>query len=408
MSPHPTVIEAGPGGIRRLCCGTAEPAPHSAAALDCIDDPVALIDGQPVSVPELWADLLRSLVCGPDPDSVLIIHSTWWSTARVDLIVTAAGQLSNHVATQPRSQLLTAGLVGNRVRVVVEIAARLVAITVSGTVAEPRIGPPGEVVEAVVRRVAAMTRGAAAIVLIDRPDGVGGAAALAVMIAERLRAVLVDAMVELVDDTRLAGLAAPPRDPPSPGSATETGRRPSRNWALLAAGAVLSAAALAINPGAGQRHLPPPAEAPATTFLVEGRVAVQVPAQWPVRRVRTGPGSARVEVFAPADPELVLHLTQSAVPGESLPAAAESLQHALEKANAAEAAGVFVDFTPSAVSAGRAAVTYREQRHDHHIAWTVLVDAGVRVAIGCQSAPGDAETMRPVCEQAVRSARVLH
>jgi type VII secretion-associated protein (TIGR03931 family) len=140
-----------------------------------------------------------------------------------------------------------------------------------------------------------------------------------------------------------------------------------------------------------------------TTYLTEGRVALTVPANWPAQRVVTGPGSARVRVMSPSDPEVALHLTQSPVAGETLGVAAERLKRAID----AEAAGVFVDFNPSGSTAGRPAVTYREVRAGHHVRWSVFVDGPVRISIGCQSRPGDEDAVRDACEQAVRSARAI-
>jgi type VII secretion-associated protein (TIGR03931 family) len=140
-----------------------------------------------------------------------------------------------------------------------------------------------------------------------------------------------------------------------------------------------------------------------TTFLVEGRVALEVPVQWPTQRVVGGPGSARVQVTSPSDPEMSLHVTQSRVALESLSATADSLKQAID----AEPTGVFVDFNPIGNVAGRPAVTYREVRSAHDIRWTVLVDKAIRISIGCQSRHGHEDAMRQVCELAVRSARAL-
>jgi type VII secretion-associated protein (TIGR03931 family) len=140
-----------------------------------------------------------------------------------------------------------------------------------------------------------------------------------------------------------------------------------------------------------------------STFLVEGRVALAVPANWPTQRVLTGPGSARVEVTSPSDPEVALHVTQSPVAGETLGGTAERLKRAID----AEPTGVFVDFNPSGTSVGRPAVTYREVRAGHHVWWTVLLDGPVRISVGCQSRPGDEDAVRAVCEQAVRSAHAI-
>ncbi|RAU90639.1 type VII secretion-associated protein, partial [Mycolicibacter senuensis] len=122
--------------------------------------------------------------------------------------------------------------------------------------------------------------------------------------------------------------------------------------------------------------------------------------------VAAGPGSARVEVTSPTDPRLVLHVTQAPAAADTLAAVAEPLQRGLQLADT-ETPGVFVGFDPAGSSAGRPAVTYREVRAGHHVDWAVLVDRAVRIGIGCQSGPGDDDALRPVCEQAVRSAHAL-
>lgn len=99
-----------------------------------------------------------------------------------------------------------------------------------------------------------------------------------------------------------------------------------------------------------------------------------------------------------------MHVTQSPVPGETLAGTAERLKRAID----AEPAGVFVDFDPSGVSAGRPAVTYREVRTGHDVRWTVVLDTAVRISIGCQSRTGAAEAIGEVCERAVRSAHAVH
>jgi type VII secretion-associated protein (TIGR03931 family) len=147
----------------------------------------------------------------------------------------------------------------------------------------------------------------------------------------------------------------------------------------------------------------PQAQTAPTTVLVEGRVALTVPAGWLTQRVIAGPGSARVQVTSPSDPEVALHVTQSPTPGETLAGAADRLRHAIDT----EPAGVFVDFNPDGVSAGRPAVTYREVRAAHDVRWTVLLDGSVRISVGCQSRPGAWEAVRDACEQAVRSAHAL-
>jgi type VII secretion-associated protein (TIGR03931 family) len=140
------------------------------------------------------------------------------------------------------------------------------------------------------------------------------------------------------------------------------------------------------------------------TLLVEGRVGVMVPAGWAVVRVTSGPGSARVQVVSPTDADVAVHVTQSSLtPHQSHDAVAESLRSALSQ----EPDGVFVEFNPSDRRAGQPVVTYREIRADHHIAWAVLVDDSLRIAIGCESAPGHEEAVREVCDQAIRSAQAV-
>lgn len=166
--------------------------------------------------------------------------------------------------------------------------------------------------------------------------------------------------------------------------------------------AVVSAALLCGVGTCDRQHVPTPDEA-ATTFLVEGRVTLEVPARWPVQRVTAGPGSARVVLASPSNDHVALHVTQSLVPDETLSATADVLAQAIS----AEPGGVFVDFDPAAHRAGRPAVTYRERRGGHDIEWTILLAGDVRISIGCQSPPGRHDVVRQDCDRAVRSARRL-
>ena len=99
----------------------------------------------------------------------------------------------------------------------------------------------------------------------------------------------------------------------------------------------------------------------------------------------------------------MLHLTQSRVPVPDLAATAAALRAAID----AEPAGTFVDFDPAGQRAGRPAVIYREVRPGRDIDWTVVVDADVRISIGCQSAPGRAAAVAAACDDAVRTAQRL-
>jgi type VII secretion-associated protein (TIGR03931 family) len=143
----------------------------------------------------------------------------------------------------------------------------------------------------------------------------------------------------------------------------------------------------------------PPAES-ATKLLVDGGIAVRVPASWAVERVTSGSGSARVRVAAPAGVP-ALHITQSADPAAGgIADVAETLWEAID----AEPDGVFVDFDPADQRGGRPAVTYTERRAAGETRWAVVVDGATRIAIGCQSAIGDAGSVDPACHEAVRSA----
>jgi type VII secretion-associated protein (TIGR03931 family) len=428
---HCAVIEAGPGVIRRLCCGTSmvvdvEMSEIYAAALAAIDDPVALVDERPVSVASLWRDALRSLDCGnaDAPKTMVVVHPSWWPASRVGVVTAAAAKTGadgvdhlNGIVARPRSWLLTqASNAAPEATVVVEIAERLVSITgdlqEGEVVAVPRrteTQPIAEEAEEVASVIASISRETTSVVLIDAPSTVAGATAVATLIAAAMRDANSGRAVVVIDDARLPLLvraAQSPQDEPSGPAAGASDVR-SRAWklsGLAAAGVVLAAAvpAVATTTPVG-RHGVPATERQPTTFLVEGRVALTVPANWPMQRVVDGPGSARVQVTSPSDPELALHVTQSSVPDETLTGTAERLKRAID----AEPAGVFVDFNPSGTSAGRPAVTYREVRAGHHVRWTVLLDGAVRISIGCQSRPGGEDAVREVCEQAVRSAHAF-
>ena len=147
----------------------------------------------------------------------------------------------------------------------------------------------------------------------------------------------------------------------------------------------------------------PPAGDMPMTLLVEGRVGVAVPAAWTAQRITSGPGSARVQVVSPSDRDVALHITQSGNPSSRASRTADSLRTAL----GAEPDGTFVEFNPSDRRADRDAVTYREVRPDHHVAWTVLLDGTVRIAVGCQSPPGSEHLVREACDRAIRSAHAV-
>lgn len=385
MTAHRAVVVAGPVRISRLCCATAETDARFVAALEAVDDPVALVDERPIAVETLWRDVLRSLTAGHL--GVLVMCPSWWSTARVDVVTAAAGAEAT-VCT--RSSILAQ----QNSAMVVEIAERLVAVSGDGVVAVPRRTGEQGVVEEVARVIATMPPGS---VVIDAPTAVPGARRLARAITDAIVTGYLVTTVEDIGATNPARAAAsiPDREP----VVTFGGRTRAR---LAVAGVTVTAAGLVL-PAVTAEDPPPVARAEPTTVLVEGDVALTIPAGWLTQRVTSGPGSARVQITSPSDPEAALHVTQASTSGETLAGAADRLRRAID----AEPAGVFVDFDPAGVSAGRPAVTYREVRAAHDVRWTVLLDGSLRISIGCQSRPADRDSVRSACEQAVRTAHAV-
>jgi type VII secretion-associated protein (TIGR03931 family) len=136
-------------------------------------------------------------------------------------------------------------------------------------------------------------------------------------------------------------------------------------------------------------------------MVEEGRIAVLVPADWTVARVTGGPGSRRLQVSSPEDPDVAVHITQSYAPETTLTQAAEVLARAIS----GQVAGVFVDLRADARFAGRPAVSYREIRSGRSVSWWVVVAGTTRISVGCQSPPDAEEPVRAACEQAVASVR---
>lgn len=417
---HRAMIETGPGTIRRLCCGTNGVAADDVSeivgeALSAIDDRVALVGERPVTVDSLWCAALRSVIC-THSNGMVLVHPSWWSSARVGVVTAAAKALTAEVLVRPRSWLLTqasrAQGAQHEATVVVEVAERLVMITGADPIAISRTAETDCVAEEVATVIAGITTEMTAAVLIDAPSGVAGASALATAIAGAVRrggrAVLE------IGDARLLRLArsalSVPDEPSTPrGTGSSAGVRSRARVVTGLAGAAIVLAALSpaitavVADGRRGGSLPATGRTAPTTFLVEGRVALTVPANWSAQRVVTGPGSARVQVTSPSDPEVALHVTQSPVARETLSGTAERLKRAID----AEPAGVFVDFNAAGVSVGRPAVTYREVRVSHQVRWTVWLDGPVRISVGCQSRPGDDQAVRDACEQAVRSAHAI-
>lgn len=365
-----TVLLVGPVAIR----GPGFVAPEAATeALACIDDELALVGERAVRVDDLWVDVLRA-AAGPSAGDVVLVVPSWWPPERVGRVEAAGRRAGLALTSRPRS----ASLRRNGTHVV-EVAPDVIAIHPPGrdTVLVPRVGRQPAVVDDVVANLRE-----AVDVLIDDPVGGFGSA-----LAQRLRMRRV--RVDVADDEMLR--SCPPRR--SRFRLPPIGPR-------VAVAAAASAVVVALC-GAAVWHGTEADERGATTWLVEGRVAVEVPADWVAERIVDGPGSARVEVESPAGE--VIHLTQSPIPaGQPLSAAADVVCTAL----AAQSETVFTAFDPAAEVAGVAAMTYRENRPGRHVDWTLVLDGAVRIAIGCQgtdAVPAPEEH----CLHAVRTARAI-
>lgn len=196
--------------------------------------------------------------------------------------------------------------------------------------------------------------------------------------------------IEAVSADRWDGIGPSASD--HPGQSRRCGRR--RRWGalVLVAGVLVAGGAVSAWHRPGHRIDGP--------TVVEGRMAVRVPAQWHVHRVTGGPGSRRLHVASPDDPAIAVHLTWSYAPGSTLMAAVDVLSHAI----AGEPVGVFSELRAGVTVAGREAVTYRESRPGRVIDWAVVQAGSTRIGIGCQSPPGRESEVRTACEDAVRSA----
>ena len=383
------VVEVGPATIRGPNHADAE---WISAGIDGVDDELTLIDECPVTVADVWRTVIHDVV-GGSADTIALVCPTWWASSRVDRMRGAASMLANDVVVLRRAQALRDGL-SDRPLAVVEIAPEFVVVSLPG--GDIQVVAHGNV-DGVVTKIPASTA-----VVVDGPEGVEGAGRLGAEIADRLRANGVVVTICDRDWVRRSVEALPSEDEVRAPVARPSTNRGGRATAVLAS-AVLSAAVVCGGFAAGHEVRPSAAGVP-MTLLVEGRVGVMVPARWAVQRVTSGPGSARVQVVSPNDANIVVHITQSSLPShESRDQVAESLRRALS----VEPDGVFVEFNPSGRRADQPVVTYREIRADHRIAWVVLVDESLRIAIGCQSGPGHEEAVADVCDQAIRSAHAV-
>jgi type VII secretion-associated protein (TIGR03931 family) len=383
------VVEVGPVTVRGPNPADAE---WVSAGIDGIDDELTLIDECPVAVTDVWRTLMQD-AAGGSAETIVLVCPTWWASSRVDCVRDAAGAVATDVVVLRRAEVLR-DCSADRLTTVVEIAPEFVVL--SSPEGDVQVAARGDA-DAVFAKIPMSMA-----VVVDAAEGVAGALPLAAAIADRLRANGVTVTIADRDSVRRSAAPLPSQDEePSPEARPSTNR--GRRATAVLAGTLLSAAVLC--GGFAARHdIDGSAANLPMTLLVEGRVGVMVPAQWVVQRVTSGPGSARVQVVSPTDADIAVHVTQSSLPPhQSHDQVAESLRTALKQ----QPDGVFVEFNPSDRRADQPVVTYREVRADHHIAWVILADGSLRIAIGCQSAPGHEEAVREACDQAIRSAHAV-
>lgn len=348
----PVVVEVGPVTVRGP---RSAPPGRAEQAVACVADRLAVVDHRVVEV----ADLLREVLAeaaGGRRRSLAVVLPSWWSAAREATVAGAAGNVAEEVRVFRRGSLLSAV----HDAAVVEVAADVVAIV-----------EPDRPLRVWDRESWPPTTGVPDSAVVDVPCGVVAPPGLP---GRRCRR----------EDLEAAVAAR---------TATRARLRFRRPVAAVLAGVLVTAATvpwLARDRAQAQWRV-----------LAEGRAAIEVPTGWGIDRITSGPGSARVRIFAPGGLP-ALHLTQSIGPTD-MAATAETLGRAIALAPA----GVFDEFRPDVVVGDRAAVTYRERRAGSQTEWAVIVDKDVRIAIGCQSAPARAEAVAQICARAVSSAHAI-
>ncbi|WP_328351801.1 type VII secretion-associated protein [Mycobacterium sp. NBC_00419] len=384
--PAVTVLEVGPATVRQL-------PPRDDAALDpemvaCalagIDDTTILLHERPVSVASLWRHLLSSSA-GSRPAALTVVHPSWWPSRRVARIREWAASVTAEVQTVPRSALLTRHQSG-AAAVVIEIGADMVAVCRDSATPEVLHGT-GDVAAIA---ALAVDGGTAAPVIVDAPDGVPHSERLAAAILNDLRCSGIRGRAGRIEDA-----VAPTGQQPRAAAAIAPASRLPVHAAAAAVAIVIGAVSIL----AGRST--EPASVDHTVNLVEGRVGVRVPPDWQLTRITAGPGSRRVQLTSRANPADALHITQSYDPEQTRDGVARVVQQAIGQ----QPPGVFADFDPSTLKAGRQVVSYREARIGREVRWFIVLDGSTRISIGCQSAPGRPETVDAVCDAAVGSAR---
>ena len=353
-----TVLVVGPATVH----GSVPVRPDlAAAACAAIDDRYTVVDDGPVDVDDLWRTVLQ--VDAERSGPVLLVCPGWWHPRRVDRVRRAVG--GEPVVRQRHTVHRRAS------DVIVEIAEEFVLVRVGDRVVAsiPRVGDT--VAEQVTAQITVGTT-----VLLDAPVGVSGARRLAETIAGDVLAGGRDAAI--VDDHVLvretASCARPRRMRMSPMLAGVT--------AVAVCGTGMFC----------QVDRPSPAQ---DQLVVEGRVAVLLPADWERRRLIDGPGSPRLQSISTEYPDAAILLTQSPAGPDPVAVLAAAL--------AVQPSGVFTDFREHDRRSERDVVSYTENRPGRTIEWVVFVDGPVRIAIGCQHP----RQIRSHCDLAVRSAHAV-
>lgn len=376
MTSTPVVF--GPATVRGPC---PVPAELVRAGLAAVDDQHTVVDDRMVEVDTVLGEIVRTAV-GDACREIVLICPGWWPGTRLDRVrAAAAGQCSEVVVLQ-RPQVYRRA--HPDVEVFVEFADEFVmagALTDEPPAAALVVPRQADPADAVVSGLGEPTS-----VLIDVPTSVTGARAVATDIAARLRRGGTDVVV--VGDRHLCRAAAGPADVTS----TVDVRHRALPWIVTAGLLAVSVSTWALL-GEPDRDT--------TVSVVEGRVVASVPAGWTVERVTAGTGSRRLQAVEPGSDRAVL-IVQSRAETD-LTATAATLDTALRRQDP----DVFTTLRSPAERGGRTVIGYTETRTGREIDWAVFLDGTVRIAVGCQSPPGQAAQLRAACDAVIRSAHAI-
>ncbi|MDX1875577.1 type VII secretion-associated protein [Mycolicibacterium sp. 120266] len=377
-----TPVLFGPATVRGPC---PVPAELVRAGLAAVDDQHTVVDDRMVEVGTVLGEIVHTAL-GDACREIVLICPGWWPAIRLDRVRSAAAGHCSEVVVLQRPQVYRRA--HPDVEVFVEFADEFV---IAGALTD---GPPAAAL--VVPRQADPTDavlsglGEPASVLIDVPAAVTGARAVATDIAARLRRGGTDVIV--VGDRHLCRAAAGRPDIAAAITMATDVRRRALPW-------IVAAGLLAVSVTTWALHDEPDGDT--TVSVVEGRVAASVPAGWTIERVTAGTGSRRVQAVEPGSDRAVL-IVQSRAEA-NLAATAATLDTALQQQDP----DVFTALRSPAERGGRTVIGYTETRAGREIDWAVFLDGAVRIAVGCQSPPGQAAQLRAACDAVIRSAHAI-